>query len=184
MRLPEKMIPGKIGNGLGGFIQGFVGRINQLTFDDYYFNGVITNFQEINEEGNKRVNFGRNGILGNEILSRFKVIFDFARSKVYLRPIKKYNKYFKYDKSGITVIASGKKLDTYIVKDLIPNSPAAEAGVLKGDIIIGINHTPAKQKGVKRISSIFQKRTKKRIRLVILRNGEKKIIKFRLRDLI
>ncbi len=184
MRLPEKMVPGKIGNGLGGFIQGFVGRINQLTFDDYYFNGVITNFQEINEEGNKRVNFGRNGILGNEILSRFKVIFDFARSKVYLRPIKKYNKYFKYDKSGITVIASGKKLDTYIVKDLIPNSPAAEAGVLKGDIIIGINHTPAKQKGVKRISSIFQKRTKKRIRLVILRNGEKKIIKFRLRDLI
>lgn len=184
MRLPEKMIPGKIGNGLGGYINGFVGRINQLAFDEYYFNGVITNFQEINEKGNNRVNFGRNGILGNEILSRFKVIFDFARSKVYLSPIKKYNKHFKYDKSGISLIASGKKLDEFRVNDLVPDSPAAEAGVQKGDIIISVNYGTARFKGLKRITSIFQKRTKKRIRLVVLRNGENKIIKFRLRDLI
>jgi len=184
IRLPEKMVPGKIGNGLGGFIQGFIGRINQLTFDEYYFNGVITNFQEINLEGNKKINFGKNGIIGNEILSRFKVIFDFARSKVYLRPIKKYNKYFKYDKSGITLIASGKKLDKFLINNLVPDSPAAEAGVQKGDIVVGVNYGAAKYKGVRRITKIFQKRANKRIRLVILRDGERKIFKFRLRDLI
>ena len=71
LTVPEKLIPGKIGNGLGGYIQGFVGRINQLSFDDFYFNSVITNFQEIDITVRERVNYGRNGILGNEILSRF-----------------------------------------------------------------------------------------------------------------
>lgn len=184
IRLPEKMIPGKIGNGLGGFIKGFVGRINQLAFDDYYFNSVITNFQEIDSDANKRIHYGRNGILGNEILSRFRVIFDFARTKVYLSPIKKYNKYFKYDKSGITLIASGKRLDEFRVQDLVPASPATEAGIQEGDIVLSINFTPASFYDLKGITRIFQKRTKKRIRLVVLRNGERKVIKFRLRDLI
>lgn len=184
IRLPKKMIPGKIGNGLGGFITGFVGRINQLAFDKFYFNGVITNFQEINVPANTHINFERNGILGNEILSRFKVIFDFARAKVYLSPIKKYNKSFKYDKSGITLIASGKKLEEFRVQDLVPASPATEAGIQKGDIIKSINYTPSNFYDLKSITRIFQKRTKKRIRLVVLRNGERKVFKFRLRDLI
>jgi len=78
IRLPEKMIPGKIGNGLGGFIEGFIGRINRLAFDEFYFNRVITNFQEVDTTVFNRLYFGRNGILGNEILSRFSVIFDLA----------------------------------------------------------------------------------------------------------
>lgn len=184
IKLPEKLIPGKIGNGLGGFIQGYVGRINQLAFDDYYFNSVITNFQEVNPELNSRVNFGRNGIIGNEILSRFKVIFDIARSQVFLQPIKKYNKYFKYDKSGITLITSGKKLEEFQVKELIPNSPAAKAGVQIGDVVTNINFTPANFYDLRRISRIFQKRTGKRIRLVVNRNGEKIVFKFRLEELI
>lgn len=184
IHLPEKMIPGKIGNGLGGYIQGFIGRISQLSFGDYQFNSVITNFQEIDTSSNNKIHFDRNGILGNEILSRFRVIFDFARAKVYLRPIKNYNKYFKYDKSGLSLIASGKKLGKFIVKDIVPNSPAAEAGVQKGDILININLTPTNFYDLKRITKIFQKRTNKRIRLIMLRNGERKLFRFRLRDLI
>ncbi len=184
IKLPEKMIPGKIGNGLGGYIQGFLGRINQLSFDEYHFNSVITNFQEINTEMNNRVNFGRNGILGNEILSRFKVILDIAHSQVFLQPIKKYNKYFKFDKSGITLIASGKKLDEFRVKELVPNSPAAQAGVQVGDIITNINFTPASFYDLRKITRIFQRRTGKRIRLVVNRNGEKKVFRFRLEELI
>lgn len=184
INLPEKLIPGKIGNGLGGFIQGFVGRIKQLAFDEYYFNSVITNFQEINPQLNDRVNFGRNGIIGNEILSRFKVIFDFAHAQVYFQPIKKYNKYFKYDKSGITLIASGEKLEEFRVKELVPDSPAALAGVQVGDIITNINFTPANFYDLRRISKIFQRRTGKRIRLVVNRNGLRIVFKFRLEELI
>jgi len=184
LSMPEKMIPGKIGNGLGGFIQGFVGRINQLAFDEYYFNSVITNFQEVNENVNERVNYGRNGILGNEILSRFTIIFDISHSKIYLKPVKKYNKYFRYDRSGITLIASGKKLDQYRIKELVPNSPAAEAGLQVGDLIKSVNFIPLGSDAIRRITRLLQKRPGKKIRVEILRNGYRMVFKFRLRDLI
>ncbi|MFK7981488.1 MAG: aspartyl protease family protein [Saprospiraceae bacterium] len=184
LTIPEKLIPGQIGNGLGGFIQGFIGRINHLSFDEYYFNSVITNFQEINQEVRNRVNFGRNGILGNEILSRFNVIFDIARSKVYLKPIKRYNKYFKYDRSGITLISSGKKLNQFRIKELIPNSPATEAGLQIGDIVFSVNSIPLGRGDLKRITRKFQGRVGKRIQVIALRGGERVKFKFRLRDLI
>lgn len=184
LTMPEKMIPGRIGNGLGGFIQGFVGRVNRLSFGEYYFNSVITNFQEVNENVQERVNFGRNGILGNEILSRFNVIFDIARSKVYLKPIKRYNKYFKYDRSGITLIASGKKLNKFRIKELIQNSPAKEAGLQVGDLVTNVNFIPLGADDLRRITKVFQKRSGKRIRVDILRKGQRMTFKFRLRDLI
>jgi len=184
IRLPEKMIPGKIGNGLGGYIQGFVGRINQLAFSDFHFNGVVTNFQEINPLADSYINYGRNGILGNEILSRFRVIFDLAKAKVYFKPIRKYNKSFKYDKSGLILIASGKNLDEFSVKEVIPSSPAEEAGLQIGDIVKNINYTRASFYDLKSITKIFQKKTNKRIRLMVRRNGERMVFKFRLRDLI
>jgi len=157
---------------------------NNSAFDEYYFNGVITNFQALNQVSNARINYGRNGILGNEILSRFKVILDFAHTKIYLKPIKKYNKHFKYDKSGIQLIASGENLNQYTIKEITPTSPAAKAGLQKGDIILNINFTPTSFYDLRRITKIFQKRTNKRIRLMVLRDGEKKLFKFRLKDLI
>lgn len=182
--VPEKMIPGKIGNGLGGYIQGFIGRINQLSFDEFYFNSVITNFQEIDEGVREHINFSRNGILGNEILSRFTVIFDLARSKIYLKPIKKYNKHFKYDRSGITLIASGKELDRFRIKELIPNSPAIEAGLQIGDLVTNVNSFPLGKDDLRRITRLFQKRSGKKIKVVILRKGQRMVFRFRLRDLI
>ena len=184
LTVPEKLIPRKIGNGLGGFIQGYVGRINRLSFDEYYFNSVITNFQEINHNAKERVNFGRNGILGNEILSRFNVIFDIAHSKIYLKPIKRYNKYFKYDRSGITLIASGKNLDQFRIKELIPNSPATEAGLQVGDLVKSVNSLPLGKDDLRRITRKLQRRVGKRIKIVALRRGKRMVFKFRLRDLI
>ncbi len=184
IRLPKKMVPGKIGNGLGGYIHGFVGRINQLAFGNFNFNSVITNFQEINPLADSYINYGRNGILGNEVLSRFRVIFDFAKAKVHFKPIRKYNKSFKYDKSGLILIASGKNLDEFSVKEIIPSSPAEEAGLQIGDIVKNINYTRASFYDLKNITKIFQKRTNKRIRLMVHRNGERMVFKFRLRDLI
>ncbi|MEM6321757.1 MAG: PDZ domain-containing protein [Bacteroidota bacterium] len=182
--MPSKLIPGKLGNGLGGYIAGFVGRINQLAFDNYEFNGVITNFQEVGDSLRYKVNNDRNGIIGNEILSRFTVIFDIARSKVYFKPIKRYNRFFKYDKSGISLIASGEALSEFRVKELVPNSPAEEAGVQVGDKLVNINYTPTSFYDLRKITRILQRRSGKRIRLVILRNGERKVFKFTLRDLI
>lgn len=184
IKLPEKLVPGRIGNGLGGLIEGFIGRIRLLSFDKFQFNGVITNFQEIATDSLQVFKNNRNGILGNEILSRFTIIFDLPRERIYLRPIRRYNKGFKFDKSGLTIITSGKDLENFIVKDIISNSPAHQAGIQKGDRIININFIPASFMSLQQITSILQKRNGKSIRLIVKRKGEKKVFRFKLKDLI
>ncbi len=182
--LPEQLVPGKIGNGLGGFLEGYLGRVRSLSFDEFYFNNVVSNFQELNDQADSIYTNERNGILGNEILSRFKVIFDLSREKIYFRPEKKYNRGFKFDKSGLTIIASGEFLNEFSVKDIISDSPAAEAGMQKGDKIKSINFMPASIFDLKGLTDKLQKRTGKRIRLIIERDGVKQKVVFRLRDLI
>lgn len=182
--LPEKLVPGKIGNGLSGIIEGFVGRISTLNINKFKFNNVITNFQEVGQQTESLDEFDRNGIMGNEILSRFTVIFDLSRSNIYFKPIKRYNRGFKYDKSGLLLIASGKNLKEFIVKDVMHNSPAAKAGILEGDKIKKLNLLPAVFYDLRTITQAFQKRTGKKFRLVVERGGVNHKFKFRLRDLI
>ena len=75
-------------------------------------------------------------------------------------------------------------MEEFRVKSIVPSSPAEEAGLQKGDIIKNINYTRASFYDLKNITKIFQKRTNKRIRLMVHRNGERMVFKFRLRDLI
>jgi len=49
---------------------------------------------------------------------------------------------------------------------------------------MNINYLSVKNNSLKHITKLFQKRTNKRIRMVVLRNGERKVFKFKLRDLI
>lgn len=182
--LPAKWIPGKVGNGLGGDIEGYIGKISQLSFDDFYFNNVVTSFQVVDTEAPTFSLYPRNGLLGNEILSRFTVIVDVVHAYIYLKPQKKYNRAFKFDKSGLTVFASGKSLKKFIVKEVLPNSPAATAGIQVGDEIKRINFFPSRLYDLHKIIKKLQKRTGKKIVLHLHRNGKKQKITFRLQELI
>jgi len=182
--LPSKLIPGKLGDGLGGFIEGYMGRTRTLSVGDFEFNNVVTNFQELPEGLDSVYINGRNGILGNALLSRFNVIFTPYSNTVYLRPEKNYNRGFKFDRSGLVIVASGFSLNRFTVLDVIPNSPAAEAGIQEGDHVLRINGMPTKFMGLESITRKFQKKVGKRFQLVILRDGEKQRMAISLRDLI
>ena len=126
----------------------------------------------------------RNGILGNMLLHRFILVFDYFREKVYLRPQRRYNKGFRYDRSGLTLIASGVGLNNFLISNILPHSPAAEAGLEVGDQIIGINGLNRRFYDLNHLNKVLQKRVGKRIRLKVIRNEQKKTFQFQLRDLI
>lgn len=42
--VPDKIIPGYLGSGLGGVLSGFVGKIHSISFDSFLMPGVITHF--------------------------------------------------------------------------------------------------------------------------------------------
>ena len=182
--LPPKLIPGKLGDGLGGYIEGYMGRTYRLHIKPYEFTNITTHFQEVPITLDSLNLNDRNGILGNEILSRFNVILAPFRNELYLKPEKKYNRKFNYDKSGITLIASGLGLDQFTVIGIIPNSPAEEAGLQIGDEVVSVNFLPTSFFGLNDLLWKFQRRNGKRFRLKVLRDGKKHIIRFRLRELI
>ncbi len=182
--LPPKLIPGKLGDGLGGYIEGYMGRTYRLHIDPFEFSNITTHFQEVPVTLDSLNLNNRNGILGNEILSRFNVILVPYKNELYLKPERKYNRKFNYDKSGITLIASGLGLNQFTVVSIIPNSPAAEAGLQVGDEVLSVNFLPTRFYGLNDLLWKFQKRSGKQFRLKVLRDGKELIIRFRLRELI
>jgi hypothetical protein len=185
LQLPPRVIRSNIGTGLGGGLEGFVGRVENLDFAGFHLENVTTHFHDINfEDVDTAFLNKRNGILGNQILNRFTVIIDYVQEKMYIAPNQQIKRRFQYDKSGISMVASGINLTTYNVFFVVPGSPAAEAGVKVGDVIKRVNGLPAGFMTLSDVARKFQGRTGKRIRLVIDRNGEKIRVRFELRELI
>ncbi|MDO6739754.1 MULTISPECIES: aspartyl protease family protein [Polaribacter] len=73
---------------------------------------------------------------------------------------------------------------SFKIKNVVEGSPAAKAGLLKGDVILKINNTSAYNFTLSKITQIFQERNNKRIRITIVRNAQKMKFEFRLQKKI
>lgn len=185
IELPPKTILTNIGMGLGGFLQGAMGRIEKIEFDPFAFSGVITNFQELDVKlDSLNPSRGRHGILGNHILKRFTVYIDYIEEKMYLKPSRNYRSKFAYDRSGLNLSASGAGLNTFSVFNVVPNSPAGEVGLQKGDQIKRVNGWPVIFFSLEELTRKLRARKGKKITLVVEREGETLKFEFRLRELI
>jgi predicted aspartyl protease len=182
--LPEQIIKGSLGKGLGGEIDGFVGRIHKLNIGTFEFNNLVSSFQDLEDIILKADKVIRNGLIGNHLLERFDVVIDFHQSKLYLKAHKNYNKDFEYDKSGITLYAFGEHLNEYYIRHIVEGSPAAEAGLLPGDIIKKVGFWSYKWLNVNKINKKLAGKSGKKITFKILRNGEKLSKTIILRDLL
>lgn len=182
-KMPENVIIGNLGKGLGGDISGYVGMIDGLNIDQYQLFNIITSFQEIDSSFFETDQIVRDGIIGNIILSRFHFIIDYMREKLYLKEISKLDEEFEYDKSGMLIYALGKNLNQFYIKTIYPNTPAQEAGLLPGDKIIKIGFWPIRFYSLSKILSKLKGKEGKKIKITILRNGKKIKTEFRLRNL-
>jgi len=184
IQLPDDVISGSLAHGLGGEVEGLMGRVEQLQLPPFEFRNLVTHFQDLTNAMDSIYRDDREGIIGGELMSRFTVILDYHRQKLYLKPNRKYNRTFNYDKSGVSFLASGRDLKNYIARRVLPDSPAAEAGLEVGDILLRINGLGHRSITLQQITRILQGKNQKRIRLVLRRNEEKIKVEFRLKDLI
>ena len=182
--LPPQTIRGSIGMGFGGTIEGVVGRVRDVEIGRHRLVLPVCNFQELIQMSDSSFINGRNGLLGSEILSRFNMIIDFNKEKLYLQPNRYFPVEFSYDRSGITLIASGTDLKKFLVQDVLENSPAYEAGVRTDDEITKINGFPSSFFTLSTINNKFQAKIGKTVRLTLRRNKKTMKVKLKLRDLI
>ncbi len=83
------------------------------------------------------------GVIGAGLLQRFNIVLDYPHKQVVFEANSNFKNYDEEDKSGIALVATGPGLKALQVAHVVPNSPAAEAGIQQGDIIAGIDDEAA-----------------------------------------
>ena len=128
------------------------------------------------------------GLIGGEVLRRFKVVFDYARGRLILEPNAHYAEPVEYDMSGIRLrgIGLGSRGDdfrTFRVYQVLEDSPAAEAGLHEGDVLFAIDGVPAARFTLDEISQML-KVPGREYKLSFKRGGGTVSVKIKMRRLI
>jgi len=172
--VPTKNINCTIGKGLGGLITGRMARISCLQMGKYSIPNMISSFPDPNsyfDTLRTGVTVYRNGSVGGEILSRFQVIFDFPREKIYLKPNGSLRRKFYYNMSGITVKAIGETLHNFEIVEVRKNSSANLSDIRVGDKIIAVNNNLTENMNLSEVNNYFDTKPGKKITLLILRGA-------------
>lgn len=177
-------IASNIGMGLGGYLEGFTGRVYRLDLGKFSQDNIITYFQTLDSAYNPVQLNNRNGLIGNTLLCRFQVVLDYQKAIMWLKPARKFKSEFVYDRSGLNLIASGNNFNKFTVQSIVPGSPAAEAGFQKGDEILRVGLIPSSLYSLGDVQRVFQKRPGKKLTVILRRDGHRIRKKLVLRDLI
>jgi hypothetical protein len=110
------------------------------------------------------------GLLGMDVLRRFKLTLDLPRKRLILEKNAAFPEPFDYDASGLRVQPQGTDLTTLEVRRVRPGSPAAEAGILAGDVILAVGGRPVGEITPHGVRRLFRKDGKE-YALSILREG-------------
>lgn len=120
------------------------------------------------------------GVIGSEILRRFKVIFDYSRQQMILEPNRYFSEPYEHDMAGMLLVTEG---TGFRVRQVIENSPATAAGLHEGDVISAINGKPASALTLEQLRLMFMREG--RSYLFSVKRGEQKTqTRIRLRRLI
>lgn len=171
IKVPEPALRTQLGTGLSGSIMGYVGRIPRFQLNKFVFNSMLTSFPDHADVAAK-VQVGRNGNLGNELLKRFNLVLDYSRSRLTLRPNSNFKEPFEHDMCGLELVASGSAYNRFLIAKVEPGSPAEEADLRPGDEILFIENTPASTLTLSKLDRFFRLRDGYKLTLVLSRDRQ------------
>ncbi len=153
--------------GLGGKLTMRLTTVKNMKLGPYKFRNVPTLLFEDNSNVTAYPFLG--GLIGNELLRRFNVTLNYNRHEIHIIPNSHFNDFFDYAYSGLSIYFINQHIE---VDEVVPDSPAAKAGLQKGDIILSVNNDFSND--IQIYKSIIQSRLSK-IKFLILRNGSPEV---------
>jgi len=126
------------GLAIGGETQGFRFRIPAAKVGPYTISRPVASATTSEHSGSGFSDVA--GVLGGEILNRFRVILRFADSSIVLVPGPRLAKRSDWlDMLGAQVVAAGPAFNTLQVRAIMPGTPASEAKLRVGDVIRAVD---------------------------------------------
>ncbi|MXV49746.1 peptide-binding protein [Pedobacter sp. HMF7647] len=171
--VPAVNIPANLGIGLSGPINGYLARLKSIKLGKFQLDNIISAFPNYNDVGAKVNSQTRNGNIGNNVLKRFELVFDYERQCMYLRRTSSYSEPFEHDMSGLELMAAGDDFNRIIVSRVEPGSAAVDAGLENDDEILSINFKPVKEMTMEEIDAMFRSRNDRSFIMDVLPHGQK-----------
>ncbi|MBV9717870.1 MAG: aspartyl protease family protein [Candidatus Eremiobacteraeota bacterium] len=157
-----KTQPGVVGFGVGGPAFARLGRVPTLQIGPYSIANSVASFSS---QSNGALADPFNPVnIGGAIWRRFDVTFDYARQQLVLTKNEGFAAPFSYDRSGLFLIDAG---GAHTVLSVFPGTPAAAAGLAKGDVVIAVNGAPASNDSLAALRALLSGPTGTVVRLRI-----------------
>ena len=169
------------GSSAGGATQSRDGRAERITIGSFAIQNPPITFSQ----GTEGLMAAKDhaGLIGAQFLQRFTVVFDNRSKRLWLTPNRSYADPTKYDESGLRIRAEGPDFHKFVVKRIVPQSPAAEAGIEPGDIIESVGNHPAEEMTLTELRDMLCQ-PKETLAVNIMRGNKNLQVTLRLRPLI
>ena len=163
LRKKRKLWP-KDGEGIGGKISMNLTVIKEFKLGPYRFRNVPTYIFDDTYNVTSYPYLG--GLIGNDILRRFNVIFNYAKRDIYLLPNSHYRDPFDYSYTGIELYYIDGRIELGAVAK---GSPAETAGLKEADVVVAVNNDFSQN--FQRYKNVLLT-PNARIKLIVRRAGE------------
>jgi hypothetical protein len=173
-------VPWLEGQGLGGGIDGSVGRMTALQIGHFLIKQPVTVFSRA--ANGPFAATESQGNIGAMILEKFKIILDYKNSRVILEPNARFDEPTEYNRSGMILEAVGENFQTFRIKAVAHDSPASEAGLRMGDTLIAIDGQPVNELSLSELRDKLQR--KNACELLVERDGARIKVSLKPHDLI
>lgn len=175
LRKKRKLYP-KEGEGVGGSITMNMTVVKELKIGPYRFRNVPT--YVFSDDYNVTSYPYLAGLIGNDLLRRFNVIFNYQKKDIHLVPNSHYREPFDYSYSGIELYYLEDKIE---IGNIAKGSPAEEAGIQVGDIVVGVNNNFSQN--FNQYKTALQA-THEKLKLVLRRGNELLQITFKVKSIL
>ncbi|HLG39878.1 MAG TPA: aspartyl protease family protein [Chitinophagaceae bacterium] len=166
----------KEGEGVGGKIDMHLTIIKEFKLGPYRFRNVPTYIFDDVYNVTSYPYLG--GLIGNDILRRFNTIINYEKRDIYLIPNSHYRDAFDYAYSGIELYFID---GLVILGDVAKGSPAEQAGLHEGDIVVAVNNNFSQSLNQYKIAL---QGANDKIRIIVRRDGELKQFDFRVKSIL
>ena len=167
--------------GAGGDSKIVIGRVKSIQVGPFTIENPTLSLAQ-DSEGSRGSN-ENDGIVGGEVLRRFKVILDYSRSRMLLEPTSSVSQPYEIGMTGLNFGSDQEDCKVQRIESVNPNSPATEAGLQPGDIITAIDGRSTGDIPSNELEQMF-KQNGRELNLTIKRDSEILQKKLKLRRLI
>lgn len=171
----KRILYAKEAEGVGGKIDMQLTVIKEIKLGPYRFRNVPVFI--FDDKYNITTYPYLGGLIGNDLLRRFNIILNYAQKEFYLTPNSHYNDLFDYAYAGIELYYIDGRV---VLGDVATGSPAALAGLMEGDVVIGINNNITQN--LQQYKQALQVPGEK-IRMIVSRQGDLMQFEFKVKSI-